>query len=195
MPILGDRRNLRGKRFGKLLVTHLVGRKHRMQVWACICDCGNETTAIQCHLVTGRRVSCGCQKIEGSRIAAYKRAEDLTGKTVESGVKVLRLSSKIQTNVRHPRRLWVCLCHCGKEFEATADSVRRGNRKSCGCIGHGRTPKRFDVFGAKLTMKELAELGNIREAGVYRRLKEGMDPVVAATWPLRRRWLLGSWPT
>lgn len=27
-----------------------------------------------------------------------------------------------------------CTCHCGKEFEARGTFVRRGKRRSCGCL-------------------------------------------------------------
>ena len=56
------KKNLVGRRFGRLLVEGLDERekRHRMQRWRCVCDCGQERSVLQCHLVTGKIRSCGC---------------------------------------------------------------------------------------------------------------------------------------
>jgi hypothetical protein len=33
------------------------------------------------------------------------------------------------------RSLWLCLCDCGKTKTAQASSLRKGNTRSCGCLG------------------------------------------------------------
>lgn len=59
-------KNLRGKRFGRLLVLEpLEERKHNRIVWKCLCDCGNEAYATSTGLLEGNNKSCGCLRNEG----------------------------------------------------------------------------------------------------------------------------------
>lgn len=57
--------DLRGQRFGKLVVESLAGRDRRnLIVWRCKCDCGNETLAKSASLrnkvLRSAKRSCGC---------------------------------------------------------------------------------------------------------------------------------------
>lgn len=62
--------NLRGKRFGRLVVIdyagHSVGSRPR-NLWKCICDCGNETTVMAQSLKGGLTKSCGCYLREATK--------------------------------------------------------------------------------------------------------------------------------
>jgi hypothetical protein len=52
--------NLLGKRFGHLKVVEFMERNaHCNSIWACVCDCGELTTAYYQHLVQGDKKSCG----------------------------------------------------------------------------------------------------------------------------------------
>lgn len=60
--------NLRGKRFGRLLVLRRApldrdGKQYRAK-WVCWCDCGREFVARSLHLRDGSTKSCGCLKAE-----------------------------------------------------------------------------------------------------------------------------------
>jgi hypothetical protein len=60
-----QRQDIRGFRFGRLVVRELLGaNKHKQSVWICDCDCGNTLNVITGHLNSGHTVSCGCSKIE-----------------------------------------------------------------------------------------------------------------------------------
>jgi hypothetical protein len=52
--------NLIGKRYGRLVVCSYSGNSR----WACICDCGNETTVRTDKLNRCHTTSCGCRKRE-----------------------------------------------------------------------------------------------------------------------------------
>ena len=51
----------KGQRFGRLKVDHFIGvSAHGKSLYHCICDCGEETTAIVSELKNGHTQSCGC---------------------------------------------------------------------------------------------------------------------------------------
>jgi len=59
------KRELIGKRFGKLLVISLDAEKRKksgLRIWNCICDCGRETKADTGNLLFGSKKSCGCSR-------------------------------------------------------------------------------------------------------------------------------------
>lgn len=67
MPKKGERENLIGQRFGRLVVigldenlTQLRGRGY----WVCKCDCGKICSVKACYLKNGMQKSCGCYKKE-----------------------------------------------------------------------------------------------------------------------------------
>ena len=58
---MGKKKDLVGKRFGKLLVLHETSRRmHSYVVWKCLCDCGNYTETSSFYLTMGDTQSCGC---------------------------------------------------------------------------------------------------------------------------------------
>ncbi len=58
------KRDLIGKRFGRLVVTAEAGRKNGRVVWECLCDCGSTTQKVGGDLLSGRCNSCGCIRAE-----------------------------------------------------------------------------------------------------------------------------------
>lgn len=55
--------NLKGKRFGKLIVMYPTSMKDGSHMyWVCQCDCGNQTEVASSHLKNGNVQSCGCIK-------------------------------------------------------------------------------------------------------------------------------------
>lgn len=52
--------DLKGKKFGKLLVKEFAGHKNNLRQWLCICDCGIEKVVRGGHLSKGYTKSCGC---------------------------------------------------------------------------------------------------------------------------------------
>lgn len=59
------KRELTGKRFGRLLVLEDTGRRsYHSIVWRCRCDCGKLTDVQSYDLLHGRVVSCGCYAAE-----------------------------------------------------------------------------------------------------------------------------------
>lgn len=53
--------DIAGVRFGRLVATERAGTdKHRLILWRCKCDCGNEHIARHTDLRSGKTKSCGC---------------------------------------------------------------------------------------------------------------------------------------
>lgn len=60
-----NKHNLAGMRFGYLTAIRDSGeRKHRVVVWICRCDCGNEVKVVSVCLLNGTTKSCGCRSSE-----------------------------------------------------------------------------------------------------------------------------------
>lgn len=53
-------KDLREKRFGKLIVREFLGIKNHRSLWSCDCDCGGKINALSSSLTSGRLKSCGC---------------------------------------------------------------------------------------------------------------------------------------
>lgn len=63
------RHDLRGKRFGKLIVIEPTdNRIHGKILWRCRCDCGNTCEVMSTRLAGGHTKSCGCYNSEHTTI-------------------------------------------------------------------------------------------------------------------------------
>lgn len=69
-PVQKARYNLVGRRFGRLIVTELLGSNSNRHYWRCICDCGNESEVATSPLLNGNTQSCGCAFRENSLAAS-----------------------------------------------------------------------------------------------------------------------------
>lgn len=118
----GQRLDLTGQRFGKLLVLEPAPNIGRYTAWRCRCDCGKELTVRTNSLTSGRTKSCGCLK--GERL-------DLTGETY----------GKLTVIGRAPdigrQAAWRCSCECGNEVVVRMCDLRTGHTRSCGCLMRG----------------------------------------------------------
>lgn len=54
------RRDIKGQRFGRLVVVGKAPSKNKHTYWRCLCDCGNEIVVRTDSLTRGPTVSCGC---------------------------------------------------------------------------------------------------------------------------------------
>lgn len=63
---MGKTKNLKGKRFGRLICKRIVGREEKSKcvLWECKCDCGNTTIVRSDSLRNGNTRSCGCLQRE-----------------------------------------------------------------------------------------------------------------------------------
>lgn len=74
--------NLTSQRFGRLVaITATEKRVNSNVIWHCVCDCGKAAFSQATHLLSGRRVSCGCAKIAGTQI---RKKQPRHGHCIES---------------------------------------------------------------------------------------------------------------
>lgn len=125
------KKDLTGKRFGRLLVEYDTGKKNSYNriLWHCKCDCGNELDISSASLNRSKPTqSCGCLQKEKTREA--NQSKDLTGK-VYGYLTVLR---RIPNSA-----LWECQCKCGNKVIVNTNHLNTGHTKSCGCYQKERT--------------------------------------------------------
>ena len=88
-------KDLTGKKFGKLTVQRLSGKKRRSNyLWVCLCDCGREAIVSSTNLLTGETKSCGCLHNEVVHDRCFK---DLTGQRF-GRLEVQRYAARTSTN-------------------------------------------------------------------------------------------------
>lgn len=112
--------NLKGKRFGKLVVLEETDqRKYGRVVWKCQCDCGNMAYATSTQLISGKRTSCGCNNA----------AIDITNKRFGKLVAIKPIGKD-----KYGYTQWLCKCDCGNEITYSISVLQKGNATSCGCV-------------------------------------------------------------
>lgn len=112
---INKRKNLVGKKFGKLLV---VEQNFEIRKCKCKCDCGNETWVMTSNLVKGNTQSCGC---------LHKNMSHLEGQRFG---KLIALKQEFRNN----KSGYLCQCDCGNTTWVATSSLKLGRTKSCGCI-------------------------------------------------------------
>lgn len=126
----GNKRNLIGQRFGRLVVIESAESDKRGHArWLCQCDCGKSLEISSSHLKSGHTKSCGCLRDEKRKIISEE--SDLTGKKFNRLLVIKVLDNYKKDN----RKYYLCKCDCGKETVVRSDGLKNGHKKSCGCKG------------------------------------------------------------
>ena len=102
--------------------------EYRHRTWLkCKCSCGNTKSIRRQALNSGKTKSCGCMK---GKYVGYSARKDITGQ--EFG----RLTALYPTNLRDTTGavMWKCKCICGNTTLASTTNLRRGDKRSCGCM-------------------------------------------------------------
>lgn len=95
--------------------------------WICLCKCGKEFEADSALIRSGRTKSCGCMNFKDRS----KMSEDLSGRKFGRLTVVRRLKPEEVETVQYN---WLCQCECGNYVKASANKLKTGHTKSCGCL-------------------------------------------------------------
>ena len=64
-----------------------------------------------------------------------------------TGQRFGRLTAIKRTGTRSGHSLWLCECDCGNTVEVSANSLKRGRTRSCGCLSDEERAKRAKAAG------------------------------------------------
>jgi hypothetical protein len=131
------RKDLTGKRFGKLLVERYLDDRGKDNVarWLCKCDCGTYKIVNGRSLSGGCSNSCGCLQKESAKTRRGKKAfVDLAGMKFGK-LTVIRRDESKPTSSKDTAVYWICKCDCGNKKVVRGGDLKSGYTKSCGCIG------------------------------------------------------------
>jgi hypothetical protein len=127
--------NLKGQRFGRLVVVAQDGKIETFTAWLCKCDCGKQRRVRSALLLNGSTKSCGCLRNEATAKRATSHGHAKGGKvsrTYASWAAMLNRS----TNESHPQYAYwggrgIRVCDRWKSFENfLADMGERPLRKT-----------------------------------------------------------------
>lgn len=114
--------DLKGKRFGELLVISQAPSVNERTYWTCLCDCGNIYKVGAYDLTHGMTIHCK-NSIHLIDNIAGNIYGDLTAERF----------SRRDNN----RTFWICTCNCdGREVEVDVRALKSGATRSCGHL-HG----------------------------------------------------------
>lgn len=121
VPKIRARKDLRGQRFGRLVVLEESEKRagNGEVIWKCRCDCGNPVEISGTRLLSGNKKSCGC--------LAGPKQKDFVGKRF-GNLQVISYAGK-----KKGCHMWLCRCQCGKTLEVRQSNLQNGHSKSCGC--------------------------------------------------------------
>ena len=143
-----NRTDLVGSKFGRLTVMSRMEpvwyKSTHVTRYLCLCDCGNQTSALLSNLTTGKTKSCGCYRDE---VRSRERIpENLVG--YEFGRMVV--TDYIGRDARG-NSTWRVVCSCGEERVLSTAAINSGDIVSCGCYGKEQTMKRWKTHGLSNT--------------------------------------------
>lgn len=141
------RKDLTGRRFGRLVVDKMIYTRGDHTRVSCTCDCGNRIERIATYLTSGNTTSCGCLHREKTSQASVR---DCTGLKSQYGVEIIERDHQNENGVW----LWKCRCpECGNTFIALPAKVMNGHITSCGCA---RTSSRERLIRSLLDNESIA---------------------------------------
>lgn len=130
---MGVFKDLKGLKFGLLLVLDRAESQSKKTAWNVRCDCGTTKVIRGDYILNGKARSCGCAS-EKFRKAKLSKTYNLVNQRFGRLVVVWRAGSKRYGVQGNSNAVWECKCDCGKLVQVTAKALRNGQTKSCGCL-------------------------------------------------------------
>ena len=128
-----------GEVYGRLTALFPVkGEKASKTKWLCLCECKNLISVRGNDLKSGNTTSCGCSRKE----TIHKKYEEAWDSFI--GTKINHLTAIEFIGTENKRSIFKFLCDCGNTIILSADKVKSGNTKSCGCLLKEIIHKRYE---------------------------------------------------
>ena len=149
-----------GKIFNDLTVLEYTDKRNSYGrgLYRCKCNlCGGTTLATKSNLVRGEVKNCGCTR------------HDPKSKTDLRGQKINMLTVKDIVIIDNKMR-YVCECECGNTCLANPQDLKRGTKKSCGCLHKSKITELFvdGTAPCKLDSSKIRSSNTSGVTGVYR---------------------------
>lgn len=113
--------NMVGQKFNNLTVIGFQKDKHGRNRYLCQCECGNMVLANKAELISGRKKSCGCLRVNPIEKYSYLIGQKINKWTV--------------LEIKNDRKCCdaVCVCECGTIKEVNVYNLINNKTKDCGC--------------------------------------------------------------
>lgn len=112
--VMPSRIDIKGQRFGRLLVLRKAPSRNRHTYWSCCCDCGTELEVRTDALTRGPTVSCGCyQNDVATKHGMYKSKEYNTWKSM-----LMRCENPNAQGYKNYGERGIKVCRRWHDFEA-----------------------------------------------------------------------------
>lgn len=185
-----------GTRFGRLVVKADIGGNPRR--YACVCDCGAETTNVSYHLLAGKSQSCGCYQKE------LVRQSKLTHKMSFLPEYAAWIRARSRCTVNHRNYRWygargirmcdewqndfvafyehVGPCPAGYELDRKDNNkgYEPGNVRWVSRVvnmSNRRNSLNVMYLGNQMTLTEYSKLKGLPYSTVYQRLRKGSSDI------------------
>lgn len=120
----------KGKKYGNFVVIEYRGKqifgKTERNVWLVECMCGEQVIAQEFEVRKEKKKSCGCLDARLSR-EPFEINQKIGNLTV-----IGYLGKRVVSN--RLRHIWEVQCNCGTKIEMEENLLKRGTKKSCGCL-------------------------------------------------------------
>lgn len=155
-----------GQRFGYLEVLAEPTREGRNTVYRCMCHgCGKEVTRRMAHLLAEDVKSCGCKRGEfhlkpfepGTQVHCWMVLRQATEEEVRKRVK------RRDARDEKLKIYWLCRCQCGTVKPVSAETLRRGDSRSCMWCRLSRRAVDVDQVGQVRRTGNLNRLSDARQ--------------------------------
>lgn len=148
--------DLTGQRFGRWTVLRFdESKKGGTAHWICKCDCGTERSVCSTSLRKGLSTSCGCYKIENSRINNGKFINEIGNRYGKLTV----IAYDEELSIEKHRAQWVCKCDCGNIITTSSKCLRENHTISCGCQKRSLGEENITTILEQNKIKYLSEYG------------------------------------
>lgn len=127
-------KDLKGMKFGRLLVLEEAGTRNGRTWWKTQCECGTIKVVSSNMLLTGKTLSCGCLKREKT---IERCTKPMIGKTFGRLTVLEKMYAK-----KGKGAYYKCQCSCGSIVIVQGAMLRSGNSKSCGCLAKDKAAEK-----------------------------------------------------